>query len=40
MDWLVLSPFVKTTEPGWLMPFIDAQVHRTRQVPAFYEHDR
>jgi glycosyltransferase involved in cell wall biosynthesis len=40
MDWLVLSPFVKTTEPGWLMPFIDARLHRTRQIPASYEHDR
>ena len=40
MDWIVLSPFVKTTEPGWLMSFIDARQHRTRQVPAFYEHDR
>jgi glycosyltransferase involved in cell wall biosynthesis len=40
MDWLILSPFVKTTEPDWLMPFIDQQIHRTRQVPAFYEHDR
>ena len=40
MDWLILSPFVKTTEPGWLMPFIDEQVHTTRQVPALYEHDR
>jgi glycosyltransferase involved in cell wall biosynthesis len=40
MDWLVLSPFVKTTEPDWLMPFIDQQAHRTRQIPAFYEHDR
>ena len=40
MDWLVLSPFVKTTEPGWLMPFIDGQVHSTRQIPALYEHDR
>jgi len=40
MDWIVLSPFVKTTEPGWLMPFIDARHHRTHQVPALYEHDR
>ena len=40
MDWLVLSPFVKTTYPGWLMPFIDAAKHRTRQVPADYDHDR
>jgi len=40
MDWLVLSPFVKTTWPGWLMPFIDARLHRTRQVPADYDHDR
>lgn len=40
MDWLVLSPFVKTTEPDWLMPFIDARFHSTRQIPAVYEHDR
>ena len=40
MDWLVLSPFVKTTYPGWLMPFIDPARHRTRQVPADYDHDR
>lgn len=40
MDWLVLSPFVRITEPDWLMPFIDQQIHRTRQVPAFYVHDR
>ena len=40
MDWLVLSPFVKTTYPGWLMPFIDPAKHRTRQVPADYDHDR
>ena len=40
MDWIVLSPFVKTTKPDWLMPFIDARLHRTAQVPAFYEHDR
>ena len=40
MDWLVLSPFVKTTFPGWLMPFIDPAKHRTRQVPADYDHDR
>lgn len=40
MDWLVLSPFVTTTEPGWLMPFIDARLHSTRQIPAGYAHDR
>jgi glycosyltransferase involved in cell wall biosynthesis len=40
MDWIILSPFVKSTKPGWLMALIDQQIHRTVQVPAFYEHDR
>lgn len=40
MDWLVLSPFVRVTEPDWLMPFVDQELHRTRQIPSFYVHDR
>lgn len=40
MDWVILSPFVKSAKPGWLMPFIDEQLHSTRQIPARYEHDR
>jgi glycosyltransferase involved in cell wall biosynthesis len=40
MDWVILSPFVKTTQPEWLMPFIDPQRHSTRQIPARYAHDR
>lgn len=40
MDWIVLSPFTRNTDPKWIFEFVDPTKHTVSAVPATYDHDR